>query len=57
MSVDSRQWDIYKEGHQLINSNREVIDRELSWIRDWYQPGKPYYHLFKMLGADEFAFD
>jgi hypothetical protein len=54
---DSRQWEVYQDGKQLIRGNMEVIDQELDWIRNWYQSGHPYYHVYKMLGASEYAVD
>jgi hypothetical protein len=57
LSDDSRQWEIYQNGNQLIRGNMEVIDQELDWIRNWYQSGSPYYHVYKMLGASEYAVD
>jgi hypothetical protein len=54
---DSRQWEIYQDGKQLIRGNMEVIDQELDWIRNWYQSGHPYYHVYKMLGTSEYAVD
>jgi hypothetical protein len=57
MSDDSRQWEIYQDGNQLIRGNMGVIDLEIDWIRNWYQSGHPYYHVYKMLGASEYAVD
>jgi hypothetical protein len=57
MSDDSRQWKIYQDGKELIRGNMEVIDQELDWIRNWYQSGHSYYHVYKMLGTSQYAID
>ena len=52
---DSRQWEIYQDGKQLIRGNMEVIERELEWIRAWFQSGHSHYHVFKMLKTGDYA--
>ena len=55
LSDDSRQWEIYRDGNQLIMENGAVIEWELEWIRAWFQSGYSHYHVFKMLKTDDYA--
>ena len=52
---DSRQWEIYQDGKQLIRGNMDVIERELECIRAWFQSGHSHYHVFKMLKTEDYA--
>lgn len=51
---DAHQWENYKTFPNLLQKNKDEIDKEIQIIRDWIQSDYVHYHIYKMLQADEY---
>lgn len=51
---DSRQDSIYRDLPEFLDANRTALDKEVCEIRDWFDSGHSYLHVFKMSRADGF---
>lgn len=54
MQDDSRQDAIYSELLTFIANNKSAMDREVQEIREWFESGHRYFHIFKMTSANSF---
>jgi capsule polysaccharide export protein KpsC/LpsZ len=54
MDDSSGQSALYEKYPDLIRSNRATIDREIAEIADWFESGRPSYHVFKMGRASNY---
>lgn len=54
LQEDALQDRLYDSIPQLIQNNRDVIDRELDELRAWWQTRHAYYHTTKMARADRY---
>lgn len=51
---DSRQWEIYINIPNLLENNKEVIEKEIETIRSWFGSSYPHYHTYKMMQTDDY---
>lgn len=51
---DSRQDAIYPELPGFLEANAPAIEKEVREIRDWFDSGHRYFHVFKMARAEAF---
>ena len=51
---DSRQWEIYKTAPDLIKNNMDIIEKEISMVREWFNSSHPHFHTYKMMQTDKY---
>jgi hypothetical protein len=51
---DSRQEAIYADLPQFLEANAVALEREVREIKDWFDSGHRYFHVFKMTRAKAF---
>jgi hypothetical protein len=51
---DSRQEAIYKDLQRFLEANAVALAREVREIRDWFDAGHRYFHVFKMIRAEAY---
>lgn len=51
---DSEQDAIYADLEEFLSGSADALAREIETIRDWYDSGHPYYHVFKIGQARNF---
>ena len=52
---DTDRDDIYLDLQETLEKNPKALEKEIQTISDWFESSTPYYHVFKMQGADAFA--
>ncbi|MCR4378331.1 MAG: hypothetical protein NUV50_09610 [Rhodospirillales bacterium] len=54
LADDAKQWALYDQIPVLLESNKHVISHETDVLRDWFQSGFPYSHIYKMKLSENF---
>jgi hypothetical protein len=51
---DSKQEAIYRDLPEFLDANTSIMERESHELRDWFESGHPYFHIFKMARSQSF---